>query len=110
MKYLILLSLFLVSFSARAEANIPRGWIVEEVSINDIHEHFYSFCLTLKERGIGDNCVKDTENPFQNELVNGYKVYSFNSPEEYWQGLAGRRGFVLEINNQLIESIVTGEN
>jgi hypothetical protein len=101
------------------KADIPRSWIEEEASINDIHEHDYSLCINLNQRlvliegehhPINLNCKKGTGNPFKHALKPGYKVYRYNSPKEYWEGLSGSKGFVLEIDGEIVETITTTVN
>ena len=110
--------IFLISCAAN-KIDIPRQWIIEEITIEDIHEHFYSMCLKLNERSIyvegkvvpiNRNCEKQVGNPFKHVLSAGYKVYLYDSPREYWRSLAGRRGFVLEVDGKLIETIETAVN
>ena len=113
-----LMLIFLVSCAAN-KIDIPRQWILEEVTTETIHEHFYSMCLKLNERSIyvdgkvvpiNRKCEKGTGNPFKHETSEDYKIYRYRSPKEYWENLAGTEGFVLEINGRFVEVIETAVN
>lgn len=117
-RWLYLILMFLASCTV-SRADIPRNWLIEEVTIEKIHEHFYSMCLSLNERNIyidekmvpiKRSCEKGSGNPFNHDLTANYKVYRYDSPREYWKNLAGNRGFVLEINGKLVEAIETAVN
>lgn len=108
-----------ISCCTFTKVDIPRSWITEEVNIEVIHQQSFSFCQSLSKKqvaiedklySIKINCKKGEGNPFKHSLKPGYRVFRFDSPKEYWEGLSGRRGFVLEIDGKLVETIMTSIN
>jgi len=109
------ISLFLVVSCAPMNKNIiPHSWLTEMSSINDIHKVNNNICK-LKERlskdikankGVDSNngqpskCIKETANPFDHDLAEGYKVYKYKIRDS-------RRietGYALVINNNIVDS------
>ena len=113
---ILFLSVLLQACTAKTVLDIPMSWLEEEVVIEDIHQHYYDFCIAIsklsvyidgEKHPIKRDCKLGSGNAFKHELKPGYKVFSFNSPKETWEGLAGRRGYALVINGVIVEVIVT---
>ena len=114
MKYLFAI-LLLFSACIRAEDcvkdGVDRSWLKEELTLAQLNQILYKRCLNVQERSMRDQkCRLSTENMFKHKLEGNYKIYSFENEEKCWAGLSGVRGYVLEINGEFIEQIVTAVN
>ena len=113
-----LLAIILVGCVNTGE-KIPLSWITGEATIEDIHDHYHSLCLSLQKRKvlidgeyhpINIECERGTGNPFKRKLKPEFRVYRYNSPKEYWEGLSGSKGFLLEVNGEIVDYISTTVN
>ena len=96
--------------------DIPREWLGDKIEVNDIHMHYQTLCLNINKRGVyidGEQrplnmeCKLGSGSPFKHELVSGYKIYRYSTPEDYWKSFSGHKGFALEIDSKIVETIVT---
>lgn len=55
-------------------------------------------------------CIKGKGNPFNHDLLSGYRIYKYDSPKAYWQQLRGSRGYVLVNKDDIVEVIQTMVN
>lgn len=122
MKYFLLCVTLLSAHQAQSEClpkDIPRSWLIREISLGEIHQANFSFCEAMEKRGVyleGEQrplkleCELESGNVFEHELKPGYKIYEFRSPKSCWEDLAGRAGYVLEIDGSLVESKTTSLN
>jgi hypothetical protein len=121
MKYLysIVATLVLGVGAFADEVDIPTSWITTEASVDDIHDHYFSFCINLSKRQvfidgtphpINLNCKRGKGNPFKHSVEPGFKIYRYRSPDEYWAQLAGSEGFVLVSGGKIVEAITTTMN
>lgn len=123
MKLIILISFTLIVTGCATQktktVDIPDSWIEKEVSIEYVHEHFYTLCKNIEQRsvyvngephGINRKCEKGSGNPFEAELEESYQIFFARSPEETWKKLAGWAGFILVKGGRQIEVITTAVN
>lgn len=118
-KYAVLMILFFLNGCAIQKDVVPRKWISGISNIEEIHEDNYSLCLSIQKLKVFQEgeyhptnikCNKGAGNPFKHPLKAGYKIYRYDSPKQYWEGLSGSRGFLLEIDGKIVESIETAVN
>lgn len=120
MKCLVFLASFapMISLADCLPDDVPKSWLKSEVTIEDIHIYYYEFCQSLasrmhykgEEHPINEKCELGKGSVFKHDLEPGYKIYEFESPKECWEGLAGRRGYALEIKGEIVETLVTTLN
>lgn len=121
MKFIILIIVanVVTGCATQKAADIPDSWIEKEVSIEYVHEYFYSLCKNIEQRSVYVNgepksnnrtCEKGSGNPFDAELEEPYQVFFARSPRETWESLSGWAGFVLVKEGKQIELITTAVN
>jgi hypothetical protein len=103
----VLTALLLSGCATPDGPRIPTSWITRESSIEEIWEHYYELCLSVKEKWKSYDCHMGTGNPFKHELGQGYKVYRYRSPPDSWEEFSGAAGFVLVVNGKVIDEINT---
>lgn len=66
---------------ASTKNKVPSSWLGEKITIDDVHEYYYSFCENLSKESIEldgasvpitKNCTRGAGNPFKHELVAEY--------------------------------------
>lgn len=72
--------------------NFPTEWLIEKLDIAEVERKFLSDGRWIR---------------MKNRMEQGDEVWSFSSPDESWQHLAGRKGIALVRNGHVIGSIVT---
>ena len=115
MKYLcVLIILFFSSYLNAADcvqAGVDRSWLKQELTLSQLNKILYKQCLKRQEKSMRDQmCHLSTESIFKYKLEGSYKIYSFENEEKCWAGLSGVRGYVLEVNGEFVEQIVTAVN
>jgi hypothetical protein len=105
------------SLARAADGNsegIPKEWLVEKVSVEQAEQMF---------PGVVDERTKLTPQiakPFgyqhdqwealKAEMKPGDELWTFSSPADYWQHLAGRLGIALVRDGKIVDVIVTTMN
>jgi hypothetical protein len=114
MKYLCVLILFFSSYLGAADCvqdEVDRSWLKQELTLAQLNEILYKQCLKIQEKSMRDQkCHLSTQSIFKYKLEGSYKIYSFENEEKCWAGLSGVRGYVLEVNGEFVEKVVTSVN
>ena len=89
----------------------PRAWLQERISIEEAERRFMP---TPDDRS---NYVPQLRKPFgflnarweklKARVQAGDEIWTFRSPPETWQDLAGRAGVALVRDNKVIDAVVT---
>jgi hypothetical protein len=88
----------LLRAGGRYESVIPIHWLKERISFTDL-DHL---CAEAKE----DWKVEKLE-PFKTLLLPEHELWTFASPPETWQSLAGRAGFAIVYEYMPVRALVT---
>jgi hypothetical protein len=88
-----------------ATADMIISWKVAKLkSIKHVEQHYNNYCKTHHKE---DNHLDgwDKWEVFKKIYESGDELWFFNSPNSYWENLAGRRGYMI-IRNKKIEHIL----
>ena len=87
--------------------NVPRDWLRSPVGFGEIEAWLADRARTIGPAG--DNIASDWQG-LKAQMLPGDEIWYFSSGPESWRQLAGREGYALVRDGDVIDSLITGMN
>lgn len=115
MKLAFIISILVLSSCASIKSDvIPKSWLTDEITLEELHQDGFDDCLRLTKdifpNGApkGMKCTKETKNPFKRKIFKSSKIYRFKTPDSYTDGdTNGYRGYALVTNGIVVQRLIS---
>lgn len=89
---------------------ILTDWLQRQIEVDELEEYFTpspTVDLFTGERTVRGPNVPDEVNKMVDMMQDGDELWEFNTPDEFWNAMCGRRGMALVRDRKVIAASVT---